>query len=82
MLNKHPDLWTRVEAFEKEKTELPDSQANRVNLDNLANQGFDGNIQGCLQTSWLSTNGRAVRKNANFDFLPTNPHRHPANMAV
>eukprot|EP00983_Pelagomonas_calceolata_P099513 1158465-Pelagomonas_calceolata.AAC.4 len=65
MLNKHPDLWTHVEAFEKEKLEqLPSPQANSVNVDNLANQGFDGNIQNYPQTSWLSTNGHAIRKNA------------------
>eukprot|EP00200_Dunaliella_tertiolecta_P001716 CAMPEP_0202342746 /NCGR_PEP_ID=MMETSP1126-20121109/3179_1 /ASSEMBLY_ACC=CAM_ASM_000457 /TAXON_ID=3047 /ORGANISM="Dunaliella tertiolecta, Strain CCMP1320" /LENGTH=317 /DNA_ID=CAMNT_0048933747 /DNA_START=196 /DNA_END=1149 /DNA_ORIENTATION=- len=74
MLNKHTDLWTHVEAFKKERQEQPaDPQANNVNVDNLANQGFDGNLQNYLQTSWLSTNGRAICKNAKFDFLPTNP---------
>eukprot|EP00983_Pelagomonas_calceolata_P031350 983508-Pelagomonas_calceolata.AAC.1 len=54
MLQKHPGLWTHVEAFEKEKLERPpDPQGNRVGLDNLANQEFDGSLQNYLQTSWL-----------------------------
>eukprot|EP00983_Pelagomonas_calceolata_P009964 323210-Pelagomonas_calceolata.AAC.1 len=50
--------YVNPEAFEKERQEQPaDPQANNVNIENLANQGFDGNLQDNLQTSWLSANG-------------------------
>ena len=44
-----------------------------MDLDNLVNQGFEGNPQRLSDASWASTTGCAIRKNVTFDFQPTNP---------
>jgi len=46
MLQMHPDLHAHVQAFEEERLEHTlDPLDDEANLDNLVNQGFEGNLQ-------------------------------------
>eukprot|EP00983_Pelagomonas_calceolata_P038832 1136937-Pelagomonas_calceolata.AAC.2 len=70
----HPDMDAHVHAFEEERPEQTvDPLDDEINLDNLVNQGFEGNPQSLSDSSWLSTTGCTIRKNVTFDFQPTNP---------
>eukprot|EP00983_Pelagomonas_calceolata_P034791 1090194-Pelagomonas_calceolata.AAC.1 len=70
----HPDLHTHVQAFEEERLEHTVNTLNaEVDLGNLVNQGFEGNPQSLPDSAWLLSIGCAIRKNATFDFQPTNP---------
>eukprot|EP00983_Pelagomonas_calceolata_P078402 1154239-Pelagomonas_calceolata.AAC.19 len=70
----HPDLDAHVQAFGEEKPEQTvDLLEDEIDLDNLVNQGFEGNSESLSDSSWLPTTGCAIRKNATFDFQPTNP---------
>eukprot|EP00983_Pelagomonas_calceolata_P023199 730706-Pelagomonas_calceolata.AAC.1 len=70
----HPDLHAHAQAFEKERLEHTVNPLNaEVALDDIVNQGFEGNPQSPSDFPWLSSTGCAIRKNATFDFQPTNP---------
>eukprot|EP00983_Pelagomonas_calceolata_P019480 612523-Pelagomonas_calceolata.AAC.1 len=70
----HPDSQAHVQAFKEKRLEhTVDPWNDEVDLDNLVNQGFEGNPQSLSDSSWLSTTGCAICKNVTFDFLPTNP---------
>eukprot|EP00983_Pelagomonas_calceolata_P009522 308070-Pelagomonas_calceolata.AAC.1 len=70
----HPDLHAHVQAFEDERLEhTVDPRNDEVDLDNVINQGFEGNPQSLSESSWLSTTSCAIRKNVTFDFQSTNP---------
>eukprot|EP00983_Pelagomonas_calceolata_P101402 1158696-Pelagomonas_calceolata.AAC.1 len=65
---------SHVQAFEEEKPEQTvDPLDDEMDLENLVNQGFEGNPQGLSDFSWLSTTGCAIRKDVTFDFQPANP---------
>eukprot|EP00983_Pelagomonas_calceolata_P016445 519007-Pelagomonas_calceolata.AAC.1 len=60
----HPDLDAHVQAFEEERPEQMLGTLNdETDLDNLVNQGFEGNPQSLSDSSWISTTGCAIRKN-------------------
>eukprot|EP00983_Pelagomonas_calceolata_P006095 202919-Pelagomonas_calceolata.AAC.1 len=64
MLQMHPDLHAHVQAFEKERLEhTVDPLDDEVDLDNLINEGFEGNPQSLSVSPWLSTTGCAICKN-------------------
>eukprot|EP00983_Pelagomonas_calceolata_P024380 766993-Pelagomonas_calceolata.AAC.1 len=72
--NMHPDLHAHVQTFEEEGLEQKvDPLNDAVDLDNLVNQGFEGNPQSLSDSSWFSTTGCAICKNITFDVQPTNP---------
>jgi hypothetical protein len=73
MLQMHPDLDAHVQAFDLE--EIPEQTEGSLDneIDNLVNQGFEGDPHSTPDSTWLSTAGRAIRKNVTFDFQPTNP---------
>jgi hypothetical protein len=75
MLRIHPDLDAHMQAFDAEERpeEIEDPLTIEIDLDNLVNQGFEGNPQSLSESPWLSTTGCAIRKNVTFDFQPTNP---------
>eukprot|EP00983_Pelagomonas_calceolata_P014244 454298-Pelagomonas_calceolata.AAC.1 len=75
MLQTHPDLHDHVQAFEEERLEhIIEPRNDEVDLDNLVNQGFEGNPQSLSDSPWLSTTCCTIRKNVTFDFQPTSPH--------
>eukprot|EP00983_Pelagomonas_calceolata_P015824 501698-Pelagomonas_calceolata.AAC.1 len=74
MLQMHQDLHAHVQAFEEKRLEhTVDPMDDEVDLDNLVNQGFEGNPHSLSDSPWISTTGCAIRKNVTFDFQPTNP---------
>eukprot|EP00983_Pelagomonas_calceolata_P021749 681730-Pelagomonas_calceolata.AAC.1 len=74
MLQMHPDLHAHVQAFEEERLEHTVGPLDdEVDLDNLVNQGFEGNPQSPSVSLWPSTTGCAILKKVTFDFQPTNP---------
>eukprot|EP00983_Pelagomonas_calceolata_P050305 1141907-Pelagomonas_calceolata.AAC.3 len=74
MLQMHPDLHAHVQAFEEERLDQTVDPLNgEIYLDNLVNQGFEGDPQSLSDSPWLSTTGCAICKNVTFDFQPTNP---------
>eukprot|EP00983_Pelagomonas_calceolata_P107620 1159364-Pelagomonas_calceolata.AAC.12 len=65
----HPDLHAHVQAFEEGRLEhTVDHRNDEVDLDNLVDQGFEGNPQSLSDTPWLSTTGCAIRKDITFEF--------------
>eukprot|EP00983_Pelagomonas_calceolata_P067162 1149385-Pelagomonas_calceolata.AAC.4 len=70
---KAADLHAHVQAFKQERLEQTvDPLNDEVDLDNLVNQGFEGNPRSLSDSSWLSTTGCAICKNVTFDSnLPT-----------
>ena len=74
MLELHPDLQACVNTFEKNIIERQtNTHTEQLDIDNLINQGFEGNPHDLTHYTWLSTQGHSIRKKAIFDFLPTNP---------
>eukprot|EP00983_Pelagomonas_calceolata_P022256 700107-Pelagomonas_calceolata.AAC.1 len=58
MLQMHPDIYAHVQAFEEERLEhAVDPLEDEEDLDNLVNQGFEGNPQSLSDSPWLSTTG-------------------------
>eukprot|EP00983_Pelagomonas_calceolata_P132533 1161876-Pelagomonas_calceolata.AAC.1 len=61
MLQMHPNLHAHVQAFEAERPEhTVDPLDDEVDLDNLVNQGFEGDPQSLSDSPWLSTTGCAI----------------------
>eukprot|EP00983_Pelagomonas_calceolata_P029629 928178-Pelagomonas_calceolata.AAC.1 len=74
MLQMYPDLHAHVQDFEEERLEhTVDPLDDEIDLDNLVNQGFEGNPLSLSDSPWLSTIGCAINKNVTFDFQPTTP---------